>query len=170
MRRRRRPEPDGGAPGPARGRRLPRHLRHVRTVAKDPQALGPLLRDGLVELWRTRGGGFYGLGYVVTFLLMEARLVVAEFSASESVMSFLTDQLLEFLLRVGLLSFVNVILAFLWPVFVLERLGGWGLVVLALGYLAFQHTLRPRVEARFPRLRRDGGEPAAAVARDEPGP
>ncbi len=123
-------------------------------VWKDPRSLAPLLRQGLLELWRARGGGLYGLGYVVTFVLLEVRTVITELEGSDGVLAFLGDQLLEFVLRLGWMSFVNAGLAFLWPLLLLERLGGWGLLVLPLAYLAFERWLRPRVEMEFPELRR----------------
>ena len=48
--------------------------------------------------------------------------------------------------RFSLMAFVNVFLALLWPFFVLEQFGGMGIILLALGYLAFEYGLRPLVE------------------------
>lgn len=123
-------------------------------VWDDPRSLGGLIRGALVDLWRARGGGLFGLGYVVTFVSLEVRLVVTEFAGSDSVLSFIESELLEYLLRLGIMSFVNVLLALLWPVLLLDRLGAWGLLLLPAAYFAFERWLRPEVEARFPELRR----------------
>ena len=48
--------------------------------------------------------------------------------------------------RFSLMAFVNVFLALLWPFFVLEQFGGMGIILLALGYLAFEYGLRPLAE------------------------
>lgn len=138
---------------------MSRHARHARMVWHDPRSLGTLIRQGLLGLWRARGGGLYGLGYVVAFVLLEVKVVVGEFAGSEGVIAFLGDQLLEYLLRLGLMSFVNVVLAFLWPLLLLERLGVWGLLLLPAAYLLFERWLRPRVEAAFPELRRTSDAP-----------
>lgn len=137
--------------------RLRRHWRHAQQVYHEPRSLGGLVRQGLLGIWRARGGGFYGLGYLVTFVFLEMRLVVTEFASSQGVLAFIAEELVGYLLRLGFMSFVNVALAFIWPALVLERIGGWGLLVIGLGYVGFERWARPAVEARFPELRqRDG--------------
>jgi len=112
-----------------------------------------MLRAALLRLWQARGGGFYGLGYVVTFIVLEVKLVTGEFLGSESVVQFVTHELLEYVFRFGLLSLLNGVLALMWPVFVLAWLGPWGLAVLAGGYFAFERAGRPVVERWFPEIR-----------------
>lgn len=123
-------------------------------IFSEPRSAGTLIRDGLIGIWGARGGGFYGLGYVAAFVLLEARTMVVEFQGSDSLASFLGGELVQYVLRLGLMSFVNAAIAFVWPLLVVERLGGWGLLVLAAGYLAFERWLRPTLEAKFPELRR----------------
>ncbi len=123
-------------------------------VWNEPRSAGALAREGLVGLWSARGGGLYGLGYVVSFVILELRTVVGEFEGSHSLMSFIGQELLAYLLRVGFMSFVNAGLAFVWPAFVLQLFGGWGILLLLAGYFAFERGLRPTAEARFPELRR----------------
>src|SRR6478735_500402 len=42
-------------------------------LGREPAAVLPLLRRWLAKLWASRGGGFYGLGYVVTFVALEIK-------------------------------------------------------------------------------------------------
>lgn len=163
--------------------RLTRHLRHVSMIWHDPRSSKQLVRAGLLGIWRSRGGGFYGLGYLITFVALEVRLVTGEFQTSDSLLSFFTTQLVEFLLRLGFMSFVNVLLAFLWPLFVLQHLHGWGVLVLVAGYFLFARWLRPAIVAAFPELRPAASaevevasagappprEPAAGAAQDAAG-
>jgi len=135
----------------------------------EPRSAPRLLRAALLRIWRARGGGFYGLGYVVTFVVMEVRLVAGEFQGSDSMLSFLSDQLLEYLFRLGVMSFVNVLLAFLWPLFVLEHLQGWGVPVLLVGYFVFERWLRPRLEATFPELNHAEGRESPTGAPEPSG-
>lgn len=144
--------PDAPAAKPRKERRLARHLRHARTVWHDPKSIGGILRDGLLGIWRARGGGFYGLGYVVTFVMLEVELLAGELVGSESFLEFLQSQLVEYLFRMGIMSFVNVLLAFIWPLLLLEAVGTWGIAVLIVGYFGFEYGLRPRAEALFPEL------------------
>lgn len=146
------PEAPDAEPEPRRKRRLTRHLRNARQVWEDPRSLGDILRGGLIQIWCARGGGFFGLGYLVSFVLMEVRLVVSEFESSAGAMDFITSQLLEYLFRLGIMSFVNMLLAFLWPFLLLEHLGGWGLLILPAAYLLFERLLRPGIESAVPEL------------------
>jgi len=140
----------------ARGRREGRFRRHLRVageVGREPKRLYPLLRTGFIDTWRSRGGGFYGLGYVVTFVYFEIAMVVGDALDSEGVGDFAVGQILEYVLRLGLLSFVNVFRALLWPFFVLEHLGWVGIILLAAGFAGFEYLLKPLVEQYLPELR-----------------
>jgi hypothetical protein len=46
---------------PAEGRFV-RQSRSVRRLVREPSFAVPLLRNWLIALWATKGGGFYGLG------------------------------------------------------------------------------------------------------------
>jgi hypothetical protein len=152
--------PEGTAPAPPdkprKEGRLARHRRHARALAADPRSAGALLRSGLLGIWRARGGGFYGLGYLLTFLLLEVRLLTTEFAQSDGLADFVGGQFVEYLFRLGFLSLLNVVQAFIWPAHVFGVLGAWALVLLPLGYLAFERGLRQRIEAAFPELRKTG--------------
>jgi len=89
----------------------------------------------------------------VTFVVLEVRLVFSEFDASAGLLEFLSDQLLEYLFRLGFMSLANVVLAFLWPLLVVERFQLWGIVGLGLGYLVFERWLRGLIEAQIPELK-----------------
>lgn len=112
-----------------------------------------MLRSALLDVWRSRGGGFYGLGYLLAFAYLEIRLLVGDVMESDSVAGFAVAQIAEYLIRVSLLSFVNVFLALLWPVSVLAQFGGAGIILLVAGYLGFEYALKPGLERAFPELR-----------------
>ncbi len=133
--------------------RLARHIRVGRRIYQEPRAIVPLLRGWLLGLWQARGGGFYGLGYVLTFIGMEIRTFTGEIGGSDSVSEFVLQQTFEFVSRICIDSFVNVFLALLWPAFLLEWLGGWGILVLLVGYFGFEHGIRPLAESWLPELR-----------------
>lgn len=158
-RRSRRTEPSAG---PEKGSktegRFRRHLRLAQELREQPRRAVPMLRGLFVEAWRSRGGGFYGLGYVVTFLYLEVNVLVTDVLTSDSVGSFALGQIVEYVLRFSLFSFLNVFQAFLWPFFVLEHLGGVGIILLLAGLAAFEYALKPVVERIFPELK----EPVSA--------
>ncbi|MBA3563845.1 MAG: hypothetical protein H0W33_07535 [Gammaproteobacteria bacterium] len=133
--------------------RFARHLGAVQEVRREPRSAVRMLRAALLRLWQARGGGFYGLGYVVTFIVLEAKLITGEFLGSESFLQFVTSEILEHVFRFGILSLVSGVLALIWPAFVLSWLGVWGFAVLLGGYFAFEHAGRPVVERWFPEIR-----------------
>lgn len=132
--------------------RLARHLRVAKQLREQPKSIGPLLRESMVSVWRSRGGGFYGLGYIIAFIYFEAQMLAGDVLESDSVADFAVAQVFEFVIRIGFLSFINAFMALLWPIHVF-RFGGWVAVVVLIGsYYTFEMLLRPRIEAYFPEL------------------
>lgn len=132
---------------------MARHLRVTKAVAREPKALIPILRNMMVETWRSRGGGFYGLGYLIALLVLQVGMFAGDVVESESVSDFALAAAAEYLFRFSVMAFVNVFLALLWPLAVLEHLGGMGIIALVVGYLTFEYALRPVIERAFPELR-----------------
>ena len=114
--------------------------------------LTAMARGGLLRMWASRGGGFYGLGYVLVFVYFEIDLLLEDLVESETAAGFALGQLLERLLRFGLLSFLNAFQALLWPFYVLQYLGGAGIVLLVGAYFAFERVLKPIAGGWFPEL------------------
>ncbi|MCZ6644165.1 MAG: hypothetical protein O7G86_06425 [Gammaproteobacteria bacterium] len=146
--------------------RVERYKRQARQIHDNPKSIGTMIRGALLGVWRARGGGLYGLGYVVTFIVLEIRLIVGDVAESEGVVDFVSSQLIEFIFRFGIQSFVNGFLAFLWPVYVLNWLGTWSIVLLVGGYYGFEKLLRPAVEEWLPELRSDPAGEEDEVAED----
>lgn len=132
---------------------IARHVRIARQIGREPHSAFALLRGAAVALWVARGGGFYGLGCVVAFIALEVRTFTTELAASTSVSDFITSQALEYVLRIGFMSFLNGFLALIWPVYLLDWLGVPGVLILAGGYLVFEQGLQPIVEGHVPELK-----------------
>lgn len=143
---------DAGAAKENKPGRLTRYVQTAKRLHAEPKSIGPMMREALVRVWSARGGGFYGLGYVVAFIVIEVRMFTGEILDSSSVAGFALAQIFEYAIRVSFLSFINVFLAFVWPVYVLNFAGGYGIAALLLGYIAFEKLLRPVVESHFPEL------------------
>lgn len=60
---------------------------------------------------------------------------------------------MDYLIRISIDSFVNAILAFVWPALLLEWLRGWGVLVLVVGFVVFARLCAPAIESWFPELR-----------------
>lgn len=133
--------------------RFARHVRVAKQLRREPRSVVSLFRGWLLDLWQARGGGFYGLGCVITFISLEVKMLAADIAGSDSVSEAVVFEALEYVARFGFLSFVNGFLALLWPAFLLQWLNAWGFVVLLAGYIGFERGLRPLIETWFPELK-----------------
>lgn len=121
------------------------------------------LRRWFARIWKLRGGGLYACGYAVTFLVLEVRSLTGDVADSSGVVDFLTSQVFEFVFRFIGDSFINMILAFIWPVYVIEFQPLWGIIGLGLAFALFDIVLRKRIERWLASVPDDGddapGEP-----------
>ncbi|MEX0976945.1 MAG: hypothetical protein WDZ50_07605 [Woeseia sp.] len=117
------------------------------TLVNEPRAFpgetGRFLKRSLRKLWHARGGGLYACGYVVTFIWLEIKTIGGEIVGSDSVLAFVTEQLFEVFFRLLSESFVNSILAFIWPAFVLQWSPVWGIFILVGLYFVFPRFIKP---------------------------
>ncbi len=117
-----------------------------RTLKDEPRAFpGQLLRvlkRSFHTVWNARGGGLYACGFVITFIWLEIRTVIAEFAAAEGIGAFLTGQLFEILIRVTVQSIQNTLMAFLWPLWLIERFELIGVAALVVLYFLFPRLIK----------------------------
>jgi len=132
------------------GRRVGDSIGAVRSLVAEPRTAPGVLREALLKLWRVRGGGFYGLGYVITFVVLEVRMFIDNVVDSDDVVTMVVQEVLEILFRFAVQSFVNGFIAFGWPVFVVGYLDGWGLLLIGFGWWTFERWAKPWINARLP--------------------
>ena len=89
-----------------------------------------------------RGGGLYACGFVLTFLWLEVSTLADEIADADSVSSFFTEQLFEFVLRFSVQSIQNTVQAFLWPVPIIQWSPLWGGAILGATYLLFSRFIK----------------------------
>lgn len=111
-----------------------------------PGEIGGRFKRFVRALFRARGGGLYACGFVVTFLWLEATTFVGQVASSSSLAAFLAEELFEFLFRFAVQSLVNTVLAFIWPVFVLELSPIYGGIALAALWLLFPRFIQPHID------------------------
>ena len=128
---------------------------NVREVSRNPRALPTMIQRWLVRLWRSKGGGYYGFGFVVTFVVLEIRMLLADWQESEGFAEFVGQQLLEFAFRFFIESFVNSLLALVWPLLLMGQLELWGVGLLVAGYFVFERAIKPRLAKLLPDDDRD---------------
>ena len=98
------------------------------------------------KVWKVRGGGLYAVGYALTFAYLEVRAIVSEIAEAEGVVDFFTGQIVEFLFRFLSETLVNMIQAFIWPVFVIQAWQPFGLIALVLAFILFPIWLKRPIE------------------------
>lgn len=137
-------------------RRFVRHSRVVKRLAREPTFAFPLVRNWLLALWATKGGGFYGLGYVVTLVTLEAisfeQDAVQGASSLSGAEGFVVSQAFQYVTRFGVDSIMNGVRAAVWPAYLFDWLGPPGIAAFVVGGMVFERVVRPVVEARFPEL------------------
>jgi hypothetical protein len=136
----------------------------VRSVVAEPRAVPSRVRDALLQIWRVRGGGFYGFGYVVAFVILEIRAFVGNFQGDGDITSMIVQEVLGFFFRFATQSFLNGFIAFGWPVFVVDYLNGWGLLLIGASWYAFDRWAKPWINARMPQLARQESPTTGAKA------
>jgi len=128
-----------------------RDAKHLGKTLKDqpesfPREVGGLVRRSLRRVWDARGGGLYACGFVITFLYLETKMLVADVAEAESVGGFFSEQASEMVFRYIGESFVNTIQAFMWPVLVIQLDPAWGIATLVVAFVIFDRFLKSTVE------------------------
>ena len=98
------------------------------------------------KVWKVRGGGLYALGYAVSFAWLEVVAIVEDVAEADSVASFFTSELFEFFFRFLSESLMNMIKAFMWPVWFVEFRPPLGLVALVAAFILFPIVLKKPIE------------------------
>lgn len=113
---------------------------------KFPSALLDFMRRSFRTVWDARGGGLYAVGYVLTFMWLEAAMLVDDVVSANSIAGFFGEQLFEMFFRYLGESFRNMILAFMWPVHVVTLVPPWGAIAFGLAYAGFDRFFRKPIE------------------------
>lgn len=104
------------------------------------------MRRKFRKIWNARGGGLYAFGYAVTFLWLEAKTIAGDFASSDTLGDFVTGEVIEYLLRFATDTIVNMVHAFIWPVFVIEWYPPWGILALVAAFFAFPRLVKEPLE------------------------
>ncbi len=120
------------------------------TLVKEPRAFpkktAHAMRPWFRKIWKARGGGLYACGFVLTFVYLEASMLIGEIMAATGFVDFFTEQLLELPLRFLSESLQNMIAAFIWPVPFIQFSPPWGLAILGAIYLLFTYLIKEPLE------------------------
>ena len=149
------PADEEGQPDkPSYFQKIGKHARVVgslsETLVKEPKAFprktAHAVRPWFRKVWKARGGGLYACGFVVTFVYLEATTLISEIMASTGAVDFLTEQLVELPFRFLGESLKNMVLAFMWPVPIVQYSPPWGIAILVAIYLIFANFIKKPLE------------------------
>ena len=76
------------------------------------------------EKWLTFGGGFYGVVALITYLLVEWDEVLDLFTGNSNIISAITSFDISFFINFFVESILNLVTAFTWPVYWMDRVDG----------------------------------------------
>ena len=116
---------------------------------REPASIAPRIRAFLLKLWKARGGGYYGLGYVITFISLEISMFFVEVGETEGVVDFVGEQIMSLVFRFAFESFINSLLALIWPVLLLGKFGSIGILILVGSFILFQWGIKPGLDNWF---------------------
>ncbi len=141
-------------PTPPRGSRVGAGVRPERAggryPATDPKGIprrtGGWFKRWMGKVWKVRGGGLYAVGYIVCFVYFEIEMFVGEIAGSSGVIDFFRSQLGEFFFRFFTETLVNMVKAFIWPVYVVGINPPYGPIALGLAFWLFPIYLKKPIE------------------------
>lgn len=98
------------------------------------------------KVWDVRGGGLYAVGYALTFVWFEIKTFAGDIADADGVGDFFTGQLTEWAFRIAIESFLNMVSALMWPVYVVQFSPPIGAIALGLAFIAFPRYFKQPVE------------------------
>jgi hypothetical protein len=105
------------------------------------------LRAWFRRAWDVRGGGLYAVGFAAAFLILEINEIffddIPQFIAMNNVFS---SELIGFGIEFIIDTFVNFVMALLWPVYVVTLWPPAGAIALGLAFVLFPRYLKKPIE------------------------
>ncbi len=129
-----------------------RDIRVARIVDAGKALGGRIKRRRLTHLekiWRSRGGGFYALGYLATLAILTAGNAIESFGEFQLSLSGVFVALIRTLISFSIEAMINAVQALLWPLLFFEWFSReiYGLVALASLFLLFL-LIRDRLDLK----------------------
>ena len=104
------------------------------------------MRRWFRKVWDVRGGGLYAAGYIIAFLWFEVSTLAGEIAGASGVGDFFSNQLTDFILRFAIDSIMNMVHAFMWPVYIIQWQPAYGGIILGMAFWLFPIYLKKPIE------------------------
>ncbi len=88
----------------------------------------------------------YAVGYILTFLFFEAQSIFEEIAESTGLGDFLSNQLIGFVIRFATDSVINMVMALMWPVYIVQLYPPFGAIALGIAFIAFPKYWKKPIE------------------------
>ena len=138
-----------------------------RTAVNQPRELPRhaegMLRRWFREVWSVRGGGLYATGFAIAFLYLEIVEIVTDDIPTLFATNLMSSEIIGLIVQFLIDTFVNFIMALMWPAFVAMFAPPWGAIGLGVAFVVFDRFLRKHIEEWLDR----DDEPVSAPSRSE---
>lgn len=98
------------------------------------------------RVWEARGGGLYAVGFAVAFLYFEIKDILFDDIPKLVTINVISADLIGFIIEFIIDTFINMGLAFAWPVWVIQWREPWGLALLIAAFLLFPRLVKQPLE------------------------
>lgn len=100
-------------------------------------------RSWIRKVWDVRGGGLYAAGYIVCFLYFEATSIADDIAQLGNLFG---HQFFQIIVQFFVDSIMNMVYAFMWPVYVVRIAPPYGPIALGLAFLIFPRYIKKPLE------------------------
>lgn len=98
------------------------------------------------KVWEARGGGLYAVGFAVTFLYLEIKDILFDDVPTLASMNVFSAEIAAFVIDFIIDTFMNMLSAFMWPVWVIQWQIPWGIALLVAAFFLFPRFVKQPME------------------------
>ncbi|MDJ0759236.1 MAG: hypothetical protein QNJ19_07550 [Woeseiaceae bacterium] len=111
-----------------------------------PDQAHGLFRQWFRKVWAARGGGLYAVGFAVAFLYFEINDILFDDIPKLTTINVMSADLIGFIIEFIIDTFINMGLAFAWPVWVIQWQPPYGLALLVAAFILFPKFVKAPLE------------------------
>ena len=111
-----------------------------------PDQAHGVFRRWFRKVWESRGGGLYAVGFAVAFLYFEINDILFDDIPKLTQINVMSSDLVGFIIEFIIDTFINMGMAFAWPVWVIQWQSPYGLALLIAAFVLFPRFVQKPME------------------------